>query len=87
MGMVVCRKLPWTRCVQQDRIAWLHSLRETALTALSTAALTDVATWPMELREDFEERAAVMEFDGGLPRMDAEVESWRLLRTRVRPAC
>jgi hypothetical protein len=51
-------------------------------TALSTAALADVATWPAEWSENFEERAAIMEHDGGLSRADAEVEAWRLLRGR-----
>jgi hypothetical protein len=30
-------------------------------------------------REDFEERAAIMEFDGGLSRDDAEREAWALV--------
>lgn len=31
-----------------------------------------VATLPIDLREDFEERAAIMEHDGELPRAEAE---------------
>ena len=31
-----------------------------------------VETLPVDLREDYEERAAVMEYDGELPRLEAE---------------
>ena len=34
------------------------------------------------LRVEFEERAAIMEFDGGLTRDVAEREAWRLVRGR-----
>ena len=34
--------------------------------------------------EDFEERAAIMEFDGGLSRDDAEREAWALVSKRYR---
>lgn len=30
----------------------------------------------IEQRELFEERAAIMEFDGGLPRIEAERRAW-----------
>jgi hypothetical protein len=30
------------------------------------------AAWPQEVAEEWEERAAIMEFDGGLPRPEAE---------------
>jgi hypothetical protein len=53
--------------------------------SLVAAALADVASWPSDLREDFEERSAIMEHDGGLPRDEAEVSAWRLLRTRLAP--
>lgn len=32
-----------------------------------------------DAREDFEERAAIMEFDGGLSRDEAEREAWALV--------
>ncbi len=35
-------------------------------------------------REEFEERAAIMEFDGGLSRDDAEREAWALVSKRYR---
>ena len=36
------------------------------------------------VREAYEERAAIMEFDGGLSRDDAEHEAWALLSERYR---
>jgi hypothetical protein len=36
------------------------------------------------LREAFEERAAIMEFDGGLSRDEAERAAWALLAKRNR---
>lgn len=53
------------------------------LQALATAVLSIVADWPESLREDFEERAAIMEHDGGMSRVEAEVAAWELLRGRV----
>jgi hypothetical protein len=35
-------------------------------------------------RQEFEERAAIMEFDGGLTRDEAEREAWKLISTRNR---
>jgi hypothetical protein len=37
------------------------------------------------LREAFEERAAIMEYDGGLDRADAEHAAWALVSTPRRP--
>ena len=40
---------------------------------------------PLEsVREAYEERAAIMEFDGGLSRDDAEREAWALVSKRYR---
>jgi hypothetical protein len=36
------------------------------------------------VREAYEERAAIMEFDGGLSRDDAEREAWALVSKRYR---
>jgi hypothetical protein len=36
------------------------------------------------VREAYEERAAIMEFDGGLSRDDAEREAWALVSERYR---
>lgn len=40
-----------------------------------------VAGWPEDLRADFEERAAIMEFDGGLPRPMAERRAYQIVRS------
>ncbi len=36
------------------------------------------------LRDEYEERAAIMEFEGGLPREDAERAAWGLIRKTQR---
>jgi hypothetical protein len=36
------------------------------------------------VRDEFEERAAIMEFDGGLSRDQAEREAWALVSKRYR---
>ena len=43
----------------------------------------DVNAWPMDAREDLEERAGILEFEGGLPRTAADREAERLVRMRV----
>ena len=40
----------------------------------------DLGSWPPEWREAFEERAGLMQFDGGLPRDRAEAEAERRVR-------
>ncbi len=35
-----------------------------------------VKNWPEDWRAEFEERAAIMEFDGGLSREDAEIQAY-----------
>ena len=44
----------------------------------------DVLGWPDELQQEFEERAAIMQYDGGLSREDAEREAEASLRTQMR---
>ena len=54
-----------------------------ALVALLKAGAVlppDLAYWPADARESVEERAAIMEFDGGLPRDAAEREAERCVR-------
>jgi hypothetical protein len=46
----------------------------------------DLETWPADLIEDFEERAAIMEFDGGLSRSAAELAAYHLLVGRLNQA-
>lgn len=47
----------------------------------SAAATAPIEDWPAELREHFEERAAIREFDGGLSRADAERAAERECRS------
>lgn len=42
-----------------------------------------VKSWPTELRDAFEERAAIMEYDGGLPREEAEITAYELLEAKA----
>lgn len=44
-----------------------------ALRVRASTSPTDPKDWPEELREEFEERAAIMEYDGGLSREEAEM--------------
>lgn len=41
-----------------------------------------IASWSLPEREIFEERAAIMEFCGNMPREQAEIEAFRLLAPR-----
>jgi hypothetical protein len=58
--------------------------------ALAAARSENRASGPVALaeadREAFEERAAIMEFDGGLSRGDAEAEARRLIAAAARKA-
>ena len=48
-------------------------------TAVATSLPLDVLDWPAELQEDFEERAAIMEWDGGFSEKEAEREAKKRL--------
>jgi hypothetical protein len=50
-------------------------------------AKTDRTTMPDDLREDFDERAAIMEYDGGLSRQEAERLSVQPLPLPRRSGC
>jgi len=41
-----------------------------------------ILSWPPDLREAFEERAAILEFDGGLSRTQAEKMAVELIQRR-----
>jgi hypothetical protein len=72
---------------------WLQrARREIAETSRQTTAKTAVgglttvtAVLAEEQRDEFEERAAIMEYDGGLPREDAEREAWTIVAPRGQP--
>lgn len=45
----------------------------------------DVESWPEEVRIDWEERAAIREYDGGMKRSEAEFEAYKdMLRMQAR---
>jgi hypothetical protein len=44
----------------------------------------EITEWPAEWRERYEERAAIIEFDGGQRRADAENRAEKLVRTNHR---
>jgi hypothetical protein len=46
----------------------------------------DVRTWPSEWREEYEERAAIVEVLGKVPRARAEEQAERIVRERARKA-
>ncbi|MCH8683885.1 hypothetical protein [Pedomonas mirosovicensis] len=50
--------------------------RRLGLTPL-TPAPQGVGIGDADLLDDYEERAAIMEFDGGLPRQEAEARAWQ----------
>ena len=47
--------------------------------------MSRLKAWPAEAREEFEERAAIMEYDGGLPRQEAERKAYRLVGKKCGP--
>ena len=52
--------------------------------SLDFPALTDIDDLPMDWRYDFEERAAILEFDGGLSREDADKQALREILERIK---
>lgn len=42
-----------------------------------------LATLPQDVREDFEERAALMEFEGGLTRAEAEERAFQIAEAQA----
>ena len=56
-------------------------LLENSIAAIGSngSAPTQPINGKEDAREDFEERAAIMEFDGGLRRDEAERDAWRLI--------
>lgn len=50
-----------------------------------TKRLREMTKWiPKDMLEDFEERAGIMEFDGGLRRADAEREAAKIVLKQAR---
>lgn len=46
-----------------------------------------IAALPADLHENWRERAAIMEYLGGLAREEAEREAYELVRRSMRPGC
>jgi hypothetical protein len=51
-------------------------------TALAASAARAVAGWPAALRDEYEERAAIKEYDGGIDRSQAEFEAFSEINRR-----
>ena len=50
---------------------------------LDLPALTDIDELPIEWRVDYEERAAILEYDGGLSRKEADTQALREILHRM----
>ena len=51
--------------------------------SLDLPALTDIDDLPMDWRIEYEERAAILEFDGGLSRNEADSQALREIAERI----
>ena len=51
--------------------------------SLDSPALTDIDDLPMDWRIEFEERAAILEYDGGLSREDADKQALSEIIVRI----
>jgi hypothetical protein len=60
------------------------ALREKLEASIGSNGSTSPSHMLESVREAYEERAAIMEFDGGLSRDDAEREAWALVSKRYR---
>jgi hypothetical protein len=46
-----------------------------------SAFMREIERWPSERQDEWQERAAIMEYDAGLPRARAEFEAYRSMTT------
>ena len=51
--------------------------------SLDPPTLTDIDDLPMDWRIEYEERAAILEYDGGLTREDAETQAFDEIQKRM----
>ena len=51
--------------------------------SLDPPTLTDIDDLPMDWRIEFEERAAILEYDGGLSRAEADSQALREIAERI----
>lgn len=67
-------------CRNFDPKSYSPPVSETTLPVISRTA-----DWSIEMREVFEERAAIMEYDGGMSRSEAERAAERIVRNAFQP--
>ena len=48
---------------------------------------TKISDWPHYWQEGYEERAAILEFDGNLSRRDAEIKAEQIQREQFKEEC
>jgi len=71
--------------VKRDLLERLRHHKSALMSLLRQKELpSDISNWPEHWREEFEERAAIMEYDGGLPRLEAEKKAETIVRTFYR---
>ena len=51
--------------------------------SLDPPTLTNIDELPMDWRIEYEERAAILEYDGGLTREDADAQAFDEIRKRI----
>ena len=78
MKLSLLRRL-WERLEDERREQFEYRLRNAGLFDVVTTGINSdpghrSEIWGNAMREDFEERASIMEFDGGLDRITAELE-------------
>lgn len=64
----------------RDQVAGCRNV-VVALVRAGAVLPSGVSDWPSVQRDDFEERAGLLEFDGGLARAAAEIEAERMVRS------
>lgn len=54
------------------------------MTPRQNAIRIKIKAWPEKFRDDWEERAAIREYDGGEDRETAEIEAYKEIATKVK---
>lgn len=82
-AIVTAPSPPKVRVALRDRPRLVPGARRFMQVGLEVSWRNVVKGWPEDLRADFEERAAIMEFDGGAPREEAERRAYEVIRTAL----
>jgi hypothetical protein len=69
------------RVTLRDKTRVMAGDRQPLQVGMEVPWRSEVESWPEDLRADFEERAAIMEFDGGLSRLMAERRAYQIIRS------